>query len=87
MWIVSLYKRQGYHQILAFRVDREKLALFAIDNQKYTFLFILFGSTDVPGLYSFLMNNFKYKWGIIFIETLFKIVTLASEQVTVTETY
>ena len=33
------------------------------------------------------MSNFKDKWDMVFIETLHKIETLVSEQVTVTEIY
>ena len=86
-WIISLDARQGYHQISVRHVDIEKLSFFALDNQKYTFLVIQFGVTYSPGFYSDVIKNFKYKWDVLFIEALCKIVTLINEQVTVTKTY
>ena len=86
IWIISLDVRQGYHQISVCRVYREKLAFFAPDNQKYTFLVMPFDPTNATGFYSAMMKNFKDKWIMIFIETLRKIGTLINEQVTVIET-
>ena len=42
--------------------------------------------THTTGLYSAMMENFNYKWDIIFIDTLHKIGTLINEQVSVKET-
>ena len=79
IWIISLDERQGYPQISVCHVDRETFAFFPPDNQKYMFLFMPFGPTNAPGLYSAMMKNFKEKWDMIFIETLHKIGTLISE--------
>ena len=84
--IISLYARQGYHQISVQNVDREKIAFFTPDNQKYTLLVMPLGPTNIPDLYSDIMKNFKDEWYMIFIETLHKIGTLINEQVAVTET-
>ena len=70
IFIISLDTRKGYHQISVRHVNREKLALFVLDNQKFTFLVIPFGPTNTPGFYSSTMKNFKEKWYMIFIETL-----------------
>ena len=45
-----------------------------------------FRPTNYPGLYSYMIKNFKYEWDILFIETLHKIGTLINEQVIVTGT-
>ena len=45
-----------------------------------------FGATYSHIFYSAMMNNFKDKWDILFMENLRYFKTLVSEQVTVTET-
>ena len=86
IWILSLDARQGYHQIPVCHFNREKIALFAPDKQRYTFLVVPFGTIYAPGLYSAMMKSFKDEWDMLFIETLRKIGILINEQVTVTET-
>ena len=59
IWIISLDARQGYHQVAVRQSDREKLAFFAPNNQKYTFRVMPFGPTNTLGFYSAMMKNFK----------------------------
>ena len=61
------------------------MAFFASCNQKYLFFVIPFIPTNAPGSYSDIMKNFKEERNMLFIETLSKIGTLVTEQVTVTE--
>ena len=72
VWIISRNERQGCNQISVSHVDKEKLAFFAPDNQKYMFLLMPFGPTNAPGFYSDMIKKFKYEWDILFIETLQK---------------
>ena len=46
LWIISLDTRQGYHQVVVCKKDREKLAFFAPDNIKYCFNVIWYRLRD-----------------------------------------
>ena len=59
-----------------FAISIEKLAFFTLDNQKYMFLVFPCGPNNALGFYSNMMNNFKDKWDVLFIEILRKIGTL-----------
>ena len=45
----------------------KKIALFALDNHKYGFSVMTFGSINAPTFYSDTMSNFKDKWVKLFI--------------------
>ena len=76
IWIINLDTRQGYHQISVRHIKKEKIAFFSIDNQKYKLLVMSFGTSNFPCFYSAMMKIFKDECGMIFIDTLCKIVTL-----------
>jgi hypothetical protein len=84
VWIISLDARQGYHQISVRLVDREKLAFFSPDNEKYCFKVMPFGPTNAPGFYSAMMKNLKDEWDFLFIQIVRTIKFLSEEPVTVT---
>ena len=67
-------------------IDKENLAFFATNNKKYCFCVIPSVPTDAPGLYSAMINNFKYEWGLIFNLMLRSIDTLGKNEVSFTKT-
>ena len=46
IWIITIDAHQGYHQVLVRQVDREKLAFFSPDDQKYCFKVMPFGPVN-----------------------------------------
>ena len=66
IWIISPDARQGYHQVLAKRIDREKLAFFSRHGWKYTFKVIPCGPTNTPAFYSAMMKSMKDEWDSLF---------------------
>jgi hypothetical protein len=67
LWFISLDAHQGYHQIRVCLADREKLALFVPDGKKkYTFKVMPFGPTNVPGIYTAMMQKMQDEWDALF---------------------
>lgn len=80
LFFISLDAKQGYHQILVRKEDRQKLAFFAPDGNKYTFRVMPFGPTNAPGFYTCMMGEFKDDWETLFMEIVSKTDTLKGQQ-------
>ena len=52
IWFISVDSAQGYHQIRVWACDKDKLAFFAPDDEKYTWEVIPFGPTNTPTFFT-----------------------------------
>ena len=85
IFFISLDARQGYHQISVRHMDREKLAFFAPDDNKYCFNVMPFGPTNAPAFYTAMMKNLKDEWDLLFIIVLRSMNTLNGETIRITD--
>ena len=49
---MSVDSAQGYHQIMVRKTDRENLAFFAPDDEKYTWSVVPFGPTNASSFFT-----------------------------------
>ncbi|MGH7955154.1 MAG: reverse transcriptase domain-containing protein [Gloeomargaritales cyanobacterium] len=63
---MSVDARQGFHQILVRDCDQEKLAFFAPDGKKYTFVVMPFGPMNGPATYTAMMTKLKDVWDLMY---------------------
>ena len=68
--IITVEARQGYHQVIVWVNDKEKLAFFSPDDKKYYFKVMPFGPVNARPFYTIMMANLKKDWDLLFIETL-----------------
>ena len=85
IFFISLDARQGYHQVSVRHMDREKLAFFAPDGNKYCFNVMPFGLTNAPAFYPAMMKNLKDEWDLLFIIVLRSMNTLNGEIICITD--
>ena len=52
VWFISVDSAQGYHQIRVRACDKDKLAFFAPDDEKYTWEVMPFGPTNAPTFFT-----------------------------------
>ena len=81
LYFISLDAKQGYHQILVRKADREKLAFFAPDGHKYTFKVMPFGPTNAPSFYTCMMGDFQEDWNLLFSETISRADSICGKNV------
>ena len=55
IWIISLDTRQGYHQVLVRKINREKFAFFSPNDLKYCFNVMPLGPKNAPAFYIAMM--------------------------------
>ena len=84
IWIITVDARQGYHQISVRNSDREKLAFFGPDGEKYTYTVMPFGPMNAPSFYTFMMHNFKKEWDSLFYVRMRATPTIEGHPVRVT---
>lgn len=68
LYFISLDARQGFHQILVHLEDQDKLAFFAPDGKKYTFVVMPFGPRNGPATYTAMMRKLKDEWDALFYQ-------------------
>ena len=83
IWIITVDARQGYHQISVRKVDREKLAFFGPDGEKYTYSVMPFGPMNAPSFYTFMMQNFRKEWDALFYIRMRALPKIGNQVVTV----
>ena len=52
IYIITADAKQGYHQVIVYKLHRDKLAFFAPNYKKYTFKVNLFGPMSAPSFYT-----------------------------------
>jgi hypothetical protein len=66
LYFISLDNKTGYHQIRVCKADQVKLAFFAPDGKKYTWLVMPFGPRNAPAYYTCMMHFFQEEWNALF---------------------
>ena len=56
IYIITADAKQGYHQVIVYKLHRDKLAFFAPNYKKYTFKVIPFGPINAPSFYTCMMR-------------------------------
>ena len=74
IWIISLDARQGYQQMSMQRVNREKLAFFALNDRKYCFNVI--PSNEHIYFYTVMMKDLKDEWDKLSIIRITALTTI-----------
>ena len=59
MLFITLYVKQGYHQICVRYCDKEKLVFFTPDGSKKKFVVMLFGPKNAPSFYTAMIKKFQ----------------------------
>ena len=59
IFFITVYNKQGYHQISVRACDVEKVTFFGPDNKKYGFTVIPFGPVNAPLFYTCMMGKFR----------------------------
>ncbi len=85
VFFISLDAKQGYHQVVVRKCDREKLAFFAPNDKKYTFKVMPFGPTNAPPFYTCMMRDFSDDWNKLMFEILRDTATVDGMPVMVDE--
>ena len=67
IWYIYLDSASGYNQVQVRKSDREKLAFFAMDNEKYTWNVMPFGPRNAPPFFTYITRVMQSKAMKIFM--------------------